>query len=273
MRHSTLLTLLLEEEAQALPLDGVPGVSGAWSFQPLLSSYTGPAAKVKRASDQMELDVGLGETQDLAEFLSETTGSVLWFYDQSGNDRHFFQDVAGLEPGVSASVANGLPGLTGDGVGWLRSNYDLPHAATLMIAYSDHVADNLYGSYMSGFYPSIDTNRWRLNSGGPAAFMFAGGEVLANHNIASLVWDYDADIYKAYLGGTLVVDETTAVDYPLAGGNPGQLMLMATKSDGLDPLQGNILSVVLLDGVASSAVQNQVAQVFADIYGFSWASI
>jgi len=82
--------------APALPLDGLPQPSMAYSFRKLRSAYTGPAVQLRRASGGTQ-DIGflgfvpgLGAPWDSAAataFCAATTCFVKIRYDQSGNAR------------------------------------------------------------------------------------------------------------------------------------------------------------------------------------------
>lgn len=267
------MLLLDTPTAASLPLDGAANVTGAWSSRRLVSSYTGPLLRIRRALDDMVLDVY--DVDELAEFLSETDGFVVTVYDQSPLENHMYQDNPLLQPRISLahpSLGNRL-GILGESSGWIRSDYDIPVDAQLLIAYADHTDGCLYGGFMNSFFPSTSATRWRLNAGGPLAYTYADGEeVTTNHNIVLFDWNYDTDVYRCWLDGTLVIDKQETIDYPLSGGNPGQLMLMATRSTGQNPMTGVLAEAVLFEG-GNTAHINAAAQAMADYFGFTWSSI
>jgi len=70
-------------------LDLYPSASRAYSVRRLSSTYTGFCMKVRRVSDNQDIDVGFdGENLDTGSintFIGSGTGKVITWYDQSGN--------------------------------------------------------------------------------------------------------------------------------------------------------------------------------------------
>ena len=103
----------------AAPLDGFTQPSGAYSFRKLRSAYAGPAIRIRRASDNAELDIGfLGFTgftgapwdaAAAAAHCASTTCSVVTMYDQSGNGRHLTQATPASQPGLVFNCIGTLP--------------------------------------------------------------------------------------------------------------------------------------------------------------------
>jgi len=104
-----------------LLLDTYTGAAFAWSVsRKLKSDYTGAAYRVKRSSDNTELDIGfLGDEVDTAaavSFVGSGTGTVT-IYDQSGNGRNttnFYPKI--IISGV-LQQKNGKPSISYDGAG------------------------------------------------------------------------------------------------------------------------------------------------------------
>lgn len=74
-------------------LDQYPNAAAAYSLRNLSTTYTGPLVRVRRATDNVELNVygrydGTLDTQSLTSFCSATNGFVRTWYDQSSNNRH-----------------------------------------------------------------------------------------------------------------------------------------------------------------------------------------
>ncbi len=96
----------------------------AVSLRRLLTSYTGPAIKVRRSSDNTELDIGFAsngslDTTGLLDFVGNGSGYVTTWYDQSGHSYHLTQTTAASQPrivnnGVVDSL-NGKPCVVFDG--------------------------------------------------------------------------------------------------------------------------------------------------------------
>lgn len=81
-----------------LLLDLYPGAKRAYSVRKLSSSYSGPALRVRRSSDNTEQDIGfVGEDLDTAaitSFVGANDGFVTTWYDQSGNGANATQSTA-----------------------------------------------------------------------------------------------------------------------------------------------------------------------------------
>lgn len=86
-------------------LDQYPNAAAAYSLRNLSTTYTGPLVRVRRATDNVELNVygrydGTLDTQSLTSFCSATNGFVTTWYDQSGLSRNATQTVAVNQPQV-----------------------------------------------------------------------------------------------------------------------------------------------------------------------------
>jgi len=106
-------------------LDSYSGAGVAYSLRQLSSSYSGDAIRVRRASDNAELNIGFVanelDTASLTTFCSGTNGFVTTWYDQSGNARNAVETVAVNQPKIYDSIlgvvlTNGKPAMTFDGV-------------------------------------------------------------------------------------------------------------------------------------------------------------
>ena len=87
---------------------GVSSV-GAYSFKQLTASYTGPVVKVRRSSDDEELDFTAAQVEsELEAFLDGTQGYCSCMYDQSGNARHIVQANSADQPEVMKDPDNSL---------------------------------------------------------------------------------------------------------------------------------------------------------------------
>lgn len=115
----SLLTLLRGSgsAAPSLALDSLStGLLSAWGLRKLLTSYAGPCARIRRASDAVEQDIGFsGEHFDdaaFSSFIGVSSGTVVTLYDQSGNAKHFQQPTAANQPTLTLAGQNGRAVLT-----------------------------------------------------------------------------------------------------------------------------------------------------------------
>ena len=93
-----------------LLLDIYTNAAVAYSVRQLRVSYTGPAIRVRRSSDNVEQDIyfdvnGNLNTSALTSFCSGTNGFITTWYDQSGNSYNATQTTAGNQPIIVSAGA------------------------------------------------------------------------------------------------------------------------------------------------------------------------
>jgi hypothetical protein len=99
-------------------LDLYPSAAGAYSLRNLSSTYTGPLVRVRRSSDNAEMDIygtvaGQLDTVGLLNFVGAGNGFIRTWYDQSGNGRNAITPTSGGSSGnlfVSGGVINYVNG-------------------------------------------------------------------------------------------------------------------------------------------------------------------
>lgn len=111
--------------AAAKLLDTYSSAAAAYSLRKLSNSYSGNAVKVRRASDDTELDIGFSsgelDTSALATHCGSSNGFVVTWYDQSGNSNNVTQSTAADQPKIYDATAerhiteNGKPAIDFDG--------------------------------------------------------------------------------------------------------------------------------------------------------------
>jgi hypothetical protein len=133
-------------------LDSYPSAAAAYSLRQLSSSYSGDAIRVRRASDNAELNIGFVsnelDTAALTTFASGTDAFVTTWYDQSGNAKNAIRTVAVSQPKIVSSggviTDNGKPSILFDG-----TNDYLQFADT---AYNNY---SIYGVYSNATFAAI----------------------------------------------------------------------------------------------------------------------
>ena len=108
-------------------LNQFPGASLGLSLRLLDINYTGSAIKVRRSSDNTELDIGFVngvlDTASLLTFVGSGNGFVSLWYGQSGNGFNAFQTLAANQPKIvsngSLILDNGNPAIEFDGNSFL----------------------------------------------------------------------------------------------------------------------------------------------------------
>jgi hypothetical protein len=104
--------------------------AAAYSLRRLYASYTGAAIRVRRSSDNAEIDIGfIREGLDvvtLLAFVGAGSGFITTWYDQSGNGRNATQTTAGAQPRIvnagAIETTNGRPNLVVSGQQFMDSS-------------------------------------------------------------------------------------------------------------------------------------------------------
>ena len=102
--------------AQSYMLDTYGGAAAGFSLRRLSSAYAGSAIRVRRSSDNTEMNIGFDssgnlDTTSLTSFVGSGNGFVTTWYDQSGLGRDAIQPSASNQPEIVMSgVINTLNG-------------------------------------------------------------------------------------------------------------------------------------------------------------------
>lgn len=101
-------------------LDKLGNADMAYSLRRLRDAYTGYAVRVRRSTDNAELDIGFDtnghfDGAALTSFLQAAQGHVAIWYDQTGNERHMLQPLMASQPRVLAGQVNGRHAVVSDG--------------------------------------------------------------------------------------------------------------------------------------------------------------
>ena len=89
-------------------LDNYPGASAAYSLRKVRTAYTGSAIRVRRSSDNQEMDIAFNvsgdlDTTTLLSFVGSGDGFVARWYDQSGNNDYAYNTTASSQPRIVIS--------------------------------------------------------------------------------------------------------------------------------------------------------------------------
>jgi hypothetical protein len=178
-------------------LDGYPGAALAVSMRRLNSAYAGPAIRIRRASDNTEMDINFNpttnyvDTQQIANFCTTSMGYTTTVYDQSGNGNHLIQPIASNQTinyhaggqymlfAFGGTAVNKIP-FTGNKAG----NFNLT---------TPIVAGTNWTSFLAGYSPG-EMAGLVTNSG------YSGG-VLAPHMFYTQLFINNGSVKKWYDGG------------------------------------------------------------------------
>jgi hypothetical protein len=187
--------------ATPLLLDLYPNAAAAYSVRKLRTAYTGNAIRVRRSSDNTELNIGfIGENLDttsLTTFCSGTNGFVTTWYDQSGTGNNATQTTAANQPQIVSSGAvyleNGKPIIKRQSV---DSRMNLGFAGgidtwTFNVIKNDvnlTILFNQFGSNAQFYAASQDSNLSSPNTG--TAVIYSDGSLLVSPTRGSLYIDF-----------------------------------------------------------------------------------
>ena len=196
---------------EALLLDTYSGAAAAYSLRKLSATYTGSAIRVRRASDNTELDIGFIsnelDTSALTTFCSGTNGFVKTWYDQSGNARDATQTTAANQPKIVSSgsllLMNSKPTVFFDGI-----NDSFLLSTTIP-------AQNTYSLFSVGFVNNTATGNDMIIAGNTGSYGFRFDGSATNPKI-TITKVGIADVVSAFITGgkqtlaTFLTNDTTS---------------------------------------------------------------
>lgn len=174
-------------------LDIIPNASIAYSMRRLRLNYTGPCIRVRRSSDNSELDIGFDtsgnfNSADLSTFITNNSAYVVTWYDQSGNGRDITQGTSSNQPRIANAgtidTANSIPAIY-----WDASKDELTNATaidySLVTIYTvvKHVGVASGQTIIGG--PTGNNFQLRLNNGAGAANMSIVRAAATNVGVAT----------------------------------------------------------------------------------------
>jgi len=180
--RSGLISGIIEaDQATSYILDSIPGASFAFSLRSLRNNYAGSCIRVRRSSDNTELDIGFVsgslDTTTLISFVGVNNGFVTKWYDQSGNSRDVSQATQANQPQIVSSGAlitlNNKACISTDGVNDnLKTASSIPTYtdATMIMVGSQLAGDSNYGRFIdndfsTGFWFGRDNANNSINGG------------------------------------------------------------------------------------------------------------
>ena len=143
-RSGLISPIIQGQSAVSFLLDLYPSSLVAFSVRLLRSTYTGKALRVRRSSDNTELDIGFNssgdlDTTSLLSFCGALNGFVTTWYDQSGSGNNLTQTTAANQPiivnGGALTLRNGKPYIQSSTTQWLRLTTDIITPVSLNYSY------------------------------------------------------------------------------------------------------------------------------------------
>lgn len=182
-------------------LDVYPTAAIAYSVRKLSTSYSGPCIRVRRNSDNAELDIPFVNNEldviTLSSFCSGTDGFVTTWYDQSGNSKNLLQTASASQPLIYSSSTgvqkdNSIPTLV-HGIGKDMSAINVPVNGLTQMSINvtgRGINSGNQGSGMGMIY-WLESGIW--------------GSIYQGHNIDFLLGRYGTGQVGNNIGGTLPV--------------------------------------------------------------------
>jgi hypothetical protein len=170
-------------------LDQFSGAAAAYSLRRLRNAYTGSCIRVRRSSDNAELDIGFTstgvlDTVALLAHVGAGDGFVTTIYDQSGNARNFTQTSGGNQPRIVLAgvvdTKNGNPCIVASGSQYMS----VPSSTGLFNFLHNGTASSVFA--VASFGTVADPN---------AAYVLFGNDGGASANVGcSFIYDDRASV-------------------------------------------------------------------------------
>lgn len=152
-------------------LDKYPNANIALSLRKLSSTYTGPCIRVRRSSDNSELDIGFFDNNldvnALLSFVGSGDGFIFKWYNQSGKTYRFEQATLSRQPKIvtngSLVIQNDKPSVRFDGTTHLEipsiSNYEIVASDTKTSIFAAFQSDVVEGALIGQEDPVVSGSK------------------------------------------------------------------------------------------------------------------
>lgn len=246
------------------PYDATPSIVAAFGMRRLLTSYSGPLLRLRRASDNAEADFGATgggdlDTAAISAWLGAAAGYARTWYDQSDGGRHAAQATAASQPLYVASAQNGRPAIRDNGGG-----QHLSFGSVAMSSFTVILAQNTRGIINPGQYVVGGTGQGVANGGTSPSFPGWGafdGTRLLTATVEPLGWALlVAQNSKLFRNGSEAAYSQTNTLTGLT------LSALFTRPD-FTPIAANCdLGEVVICNAVLAAPDRQVAEAAANLY-------
>ena len=225
-------------------LDAYGGAHAAYSLRKLNSDYTGAAVRVRRNSDNTELDIGFKsdgtlDTDASDAFYDGSNLRIITWYDQSGNGKHMTQSSSGAQPLLyndsGLMQLNGRPGarfIGNDEFTFDATGLDIGNLSSFVVARMNDTSGTQFVLRASGiannkrfFAPLIQEGNFRFMHG--VYHTDVGTTANTNNNLHTMIAGATQGDVEAFVNGTSVGTRTlsnTGIDTTITGiGGSGNL--------------------------------------------------
>ena len=263
--ESSLLPLLLDPGTFTTGLlESYPGAAAAYSLRQLRRSVSPYAIRVRRSSDDTELDIGFTSNGDLdlgalLDFAGDSDACVSKWYDQSSNGNDATQSSPSAQPKIVSSgsliTENGKPAVDFDGSdeyldGANKTTID--NTAIFSVIKSDSNTQDCV------FIQTTVTagNQVTLGLGGVGSNNAIGSRLVVGGTAVSQVGDSTFtstdQILVSYLAdnatGQMFIDGTQETD-AVGSRNNNPTTTIGARGDGLSNFNGKMQEVIFYDSV------------------------
>lgn len=269
-------------------LDIYTGSAAAYSLRKLSNSYTGSAIQVRRSSDNTVQDIGFDgagnlDTSSLSTFLvGSTTGQVVRWYDQSGNNQTMIESNGNPAIKLSGTIITqgGLPAIRFDGVNdsFAVSGVNNPFTFTggVSVAHVSYKDSTSFKAYETIFSAGSTGNSTNNDSKSMALGFGNSASVTPKPTVVTDIWkpsgiQYDGTVStnSRYIGGYYISNWSTHRSTGTSNVrlNGSELTMKTYGSVNPTSLNTNPIKIAVFDSIlASSYWAGDIQEVIA------WAS-
>jgi len=266
--ESSLLPLLLDPGTFTTGLlEFYPGAAAAYSLRQIRRSVSPYAIRVRRSSDDTELDIGFTSNGDLdlgalLDFSGSGDACVSIWYDQSSNGNDAEQSTPGSQPKIVSSgsliTENGKPAMQFDGsttyfLGAAKTTID--NTAIFSVIKSDSNTQDcvfIQTSFTAGNFVTLGLGGIGSNNA-IGSRLSVGGTVVSQ--VGDSTFTSTDQTLVSYLAdnatGQMFIDGTAETDVVGSRNNLNQTTIGA-RGDGLNNFLGKIQEVIFYDSDESS---------------------
>ena len=237
---------------------------GAYSLNLVRSNYTGFCIRVRRSSDNTEINIGFVngflDIITLLSFVGVGTGFVTIWYDQSGAGLNVFQTNASFQPRIVISgvlnTANSKPSINFNGSQWLIANSPMNANQAFIVEMCN--SSSFSFEYSCGsIVPSLCAIR-------PDAFQRRSGRAGVTNELGQFIDDVSLGILRQYTDKTTPsqmrrngVDSTPAIP-PTVSSTQGSLFTIGSRDGVTAGFNGNFSQLLFFQSPLSEFERNLV---------------
>lgn len=259
-------------------LDGVSNVEHVYLLLRGLSTYSSALVRIRRDSDNAELDFTYVSAADeslnvaaITAWLAGANPFIVTIYDQAVADDDITQGTAGLQPAITLSSANfnNKPVSAPNGGQYLQGAYTNGGTMTQPNTFytaarrsggnQDNIISGIIGTSRNDLYTGVAD--WRIYAGGSE--ISCGAFDTLSHIFTTLFNGASSQLWK----------DGVSAGSGNAGAHTATGLTMCARYDGIGQWTGQIAGVIVVDGNSSNADKNVIGNKFETYYNISYTDI